>query len=430
MFTYDDFSVALPRCARPVLGVPRFSRTPAVPDPALGWRPDAVANQTRVRMWGDVWDAYKLITNPYWLVNPTRAEVQLVAKKTGVQVRPLDERPVLSRAYHKMLEILHRHRDLVPPPGTPRVTGHVAEAPGGFVQAIAEFGVFQDPDRQIGMSILERESYDARIPKFDPSAPSLPRTFRPVYGETKTGDVCRAPNLEAFAREFPDGAQLVTGDGGFEVSDWILKEARVAHLLLCQFMASYRVLRPGGSFVCKLYSAYTRPTAQILAIVSSVFRTMTIEKPPTSRVSNTENYIVCRGFDGRDEGFWRELVALAETMTREDPICGADEKTSPVLVDIGGVVLQPIFTDALRRYNVQTEGIKERVAAETYDLIVRTMHHSDRRAIIQEIVDRNKKIAQDWVSKHLGVTIVALADGHVPGGATHSGRVPIPHSRR
>lgn len=380
----------LPEVKRPDLGRVVFSTTPPTLLPELGWKDDALKQQIKVRVWGDVYDAYKMIMNPYWLVNPTAGEIKNVLHHTGVRVQPLHDKKAISRAYYKMLEILVADPQILSRTG-PKELAMVAEAPGGFIQAIAEYANLQPTDKAVGMSFRDDKP---GVPKFDVAA--LPKMFKEFHGATGTGDVCRVENVESFAREFPNGANLVTGDGGFEVHDWRAKESRTNHLLLSTLIVAYSVLKPGGSFVCKLYSIYTKPTAQILALVRSCFARSWIGKPPTSRISNTENYIIGTGFLGRDESFKKKLWSLMEQMTKDDPICGADEK-SPVISELEGVTLSHEFVTALKTYNTNTEAIKEDMAQKTYEVISNVQHSRDRKEKVAEIIEKNKPYAQELI---------------------------------
>lgn len=73
----------------------------------------------------DSWDIYKEYTNPYEYIH-----TKTPSKKSVSSYQPL------SRSYFKMIELLKQIRILEKYCNTPIQTFHLAEAPGGFTEAV------------------------------------------------------------------------------------------------------------------------------------------------------------------------------------------------------------------------------------------------------------------------------------------------------
>jgi 23S rRNA U2552 (ribose-2'-O)-methylase RlmE/FtsJ len=114
------------------------------------------------------------------------------------------------------------------------------------------------------------------------------------------GDITDERVILGFVREtrkmFPDGVDLVTADGGSDVSDDPnLQEHRERLLKTCEIAAGLSVLAHNGSLVIKFFDMLTMFTASLLEILRPLFLQISIIKPRTSRACNSERYVVCTG---------------------------------------------------------------------------------------------------------------------------------------
>lgn len=180
---------------------------------------------------------------------------------------------VASRAFHKMREIA---LSCVLPRPTSSV--HLCEAPGGFVQAI---GV-DAPDEWTWVAVSQ------------PDGPAFARSLLPLdRGRIVTANV-RTDDLAAV---LPTDADLVTADGATEMDHAHLEEEHFP-LLLAQTNVAFRCLRPGGCLVIKFFEGTTAATQTWIAWVTTRFTHTSLVKPVASRPTNSERYLVARGYDG------------------------------------------------------------------------------------------------------------------------------------
>uniref|UniRef100_A0A7S4GDQ9 Cap-specific mRNA (nucleoside-2'-O-)-methyltransferase 1 n=1 Tax=Eutreptiella gymnastica TaxID=73025 RepID=A0A7S4GDQ9_9EUGL len=190
----------------------------------------------------------------------------------------------------------------------------VCAGPGGFSEYILwranenkkaqKYECYQQA-RAFGITLLT----DNHALNFTPDR--VAREGQPFFPHRGTkdgnGDITNLDNLDAFVdyvlrdgiQENPPSAHvpLVLGDGAtiFE-GDENNQEYIVSHMLLGQFLTALSLLRAGGSFLCKLYDCFTPFTVGLLYFTYRHFDRMSITKPLTSRPSNSERYVLFRGF--------------------------------------------------------------------------------------------------------------------------------------
>ena len=200
---------------------------------------------------------------------------------------------VVSRAYHKMHEIV---RSCVLP--VPRdFVLHLCEAPGGFVQCVQQWA-----------------------PGVPWCALTLPDGLAPCtelldmsHGSFVLGDVFDAECVHTACAGRK--ADLVTADGAVEMDHGTL-EAEHYPLLVAQTTAGLSALAKGGTFVIKFFEGALRETQAWIAWLTTRFERVSLIKPHTSRPTNSERYLVGRGYDGVEGVAFRD-VAVAAMWTRD-----------------------------------------------------------------------------------------------------------------
>jgi len=247
------------------------------------------------------WDIHKKYTNPYEYIHTPVP----MKKKSVAKTKPI------SRSYFKMVEILHLF-DLIPEVDVsihqslsnnhkqysqPIRTFHLAEGPGGFIEAIAT--IRSNPhDKYYGMTLIDKTPNSA-VPTWKKSDDFLGR-FPNVcleYGLDGTGNILVLENLRYCKEQYGSSMDIITGDGGFDFSiDFNQQEIAIAKLLYGQLAFAVTMQKKGGSFVLKIFDSFMKHTLDILYLLSSFYETVHVVKPKTSRYANSEKYIVCKGF--------------------------------------------------------------------------------------------------------------------------------------
>ncbi|KAJ3338955.1 FtsJ methyltransferase domain-containing protein 2 [Gonapodya sp. JEL0774] len=146
-----------------------------------------------------------------------------------------------------------------------------------------------------------------------------PTTFHPIarraaedgqwevfYGSDGSGDITRAENVRSVSDHVKakgacaGGVNVVIADGAFEVPDGRENDQEALHrrLFLCEAATAVACLKPGGTFLLKVFDTIHPTTVSLLYILSLLFSEIAMLKPASSRPANSERYFVGKGFTG------------------------------------------------------------------------------------------------------------------------------------
>jgi 23S rRNA U2552 (ribose-2'-O)-methylase RlmE/FtsJ len=176
-------------------------------------------------------------------------------------------------------------------------TFHLAEGPGGFIEAI--LNVRKNPnDSYIGITLMDDKN-DPNIPAWKKTDIFL-RNNKNVfieYGADNTGNILSLENLIGCKEKYKSSMEFITADGGFDFSiDFNKQEMNIAKLLFAQVCYAITMQKKDGCFVLKIFDCFMQHSTDILYILSSFYNKVYMMKPNTSRHANSEKYIVCKEF--------------------------------------------------------------------------------------------------------------------------------------
>lgn len=245
------------------------------------------------------------------------------ALKTFIQrsiIKKNDYVNVLSRAFLKLWEMIILF-DLIPEKED-FVSSHLAEGPGSFIQATILFRDLQENLKKIKSS--KNDKYYAISLHSDNKHLLIEKEFINYYGKEKPrrlhifetvskdevkrgggnlsdGDLTLLRTINMFAggvssetKGFSEDSDLVTADGGFQWEKENLQEQEAYKLIFSQIVTALKLNKKGGNFVLKIFDTYTTITLKYLELLKSLYKEVYITKPFTSRISNSEKYVVCK----------------------------------------------------------------------------------------------------------------------------------------
>tara|TARA_B110001450_G_scaffold208676_1_gene199410 strand:- start:45 stop:881 length:837 start_codon:yes stop_codon:yes gene_type:complete len=191
------------------------------------------------------------------------------------------DRHVTSRAYHKMREI---SMSCVLPHVTS--SAHLCEAPGGFVQCVFEH--LRHPSTNWSWRAV---TLGNGIPVDETRLPNDCGQF--LFADVLSEETRVVDELKvAFAGT--DGVDLVTADGAVEMNHDRIEEEHLP-LARAQTRIALRCLRPGGIYVLKVFECLHPLTCDFISQLTRHFQLVSLIKPVSSRSTNSERYLVCRG---------------------------------------------------------------------------------------------------------------------------------------
>ena len=321
----------------------------------------------------DQWDKYKKCTNPYEYIHS-------IIPNTKQSVSTL--KPI-SRSFFKMIEICHSLCliEKLPPVCN---SFHLAEGPGGFIEAIAYMR--KNPnDKYYGMTLIDNKNQN--VPGWNKSKYFLENNPNVIIetGVNGDGDLTNHDNLHYCYDKYNGKMDIITGDGGFDFSFQYPQQEQIStKLIACQIGFAVAMQKQGGSFILKVYDTFTRFSLDLLFLLSNLYDQVSIIKPNTSRFANSEKYIVCQGF--------RNINTL-EIVKHFYKILQSNENIVGTLFDFE---LPYLFTNKIEEFN-------SILGQQQIDIIVSTIYLIDNTNKHDKIEHMKKKNIQKcitWCQTH------------------------------
>jgi len=242
------------------------------------------------------WDHYKKITNPYEYIHTHIFNTNISVSK----YKPL------SRSFFKMIEIINIFYLLCEDSNIKSF--HLAEGPGGFIEAFNYFRNNKYNDEYYGITII---SNDVNIPSWKKGENYIKnnKKIKIEYGSSKNGDLFDKQNIEYFSKKYYNSMDYITGDGGIDFSkDFNNQEDLSYKLILSQILYAIIIQKKNGVFVLKIFDIFKYKTIELIYLLSIFYNIVYIYKPYTSRIANSEKYVICKKFKGISEDFKNKII--------------------------------------------------------------------------------------------------------------------------
>ena len=232
------------------------------------------------------WEKFKKLNNKY--------EYIYTSSNKSRNISNIDP---ISRSYFKLHEIIKDFNiyDLT-------ISTCIAEGPGGFINCLLD----NNAKDIYGITLLTN---DRRIPFWNNGLVKNDKVH--INTKINTGDIYIKQNALDFINNVKQNSlsDLVTSDGGFDYSnDFNKQEISSYKLLFCEIFIALKVQKEGGVFIIKVFDLFYHKTIQLLYLLFLSYDEFHIYKPTISRLSNSEKYIVCKGF----KPFNKEITDLLE----------------------------------------------------------------------------------------------------------------------
>lgn len=309
------------------------------------------------------WSRLKLFTNLFELISYNNSTNNI----TSI----IDYIP-LSRAYFKFQEMIVEHKLITNTTPSIRYVG-LAEGPGGFVECFINHrrSYFNKTHDYIYCITLKESTTGKHTPIYSnkpQNSPHLSNNNVPEwdkikkllskrkntkadivlsYGKDGTGNLYNLDNIKYFRKEVLDNGgkvDIVSGDGGLDYSiNFNCQEQMSFHLIFCEIVSAFSVLKTGGSFVLKIFDIHTSITLQLIYLLANYFDELIITKPYSSRPANSEKYLVCKGFTGITDAYLDVLYSIVD---RWD----ITEKTGKYVDNLFGIKVPPYFKKNIMNY--------------------------------------------------------------------------------
>jgi 23S rRNA U2552 (ribose-2'-O)-methylase RlmE/FtsJ len=243
----------------------------------------------------EYWDIMKKITNPYEYIHTIVPN----HKFSLCKYKPL------SRSFFKMIEMINTFDFLND--RNPIQTFHLAEGPGGFIEAF-NYKRKNPNDIYYGMTLINDNS---NIPSWKKASHILNsnKNIKLEYGASKNGDLFLKENLIYCNKKYAKSMDYITGDGGFDFSsDFNNQEDISFKLILSQVFYALIMQKKGGNFVLKIFDVFKIKTIEVIYLLCNLYENVFIFKPNTSRNANSEKYIICRNYKNNNKRIISNII--------------------------------------------------------------------------------------------------------------------------
>lgn len=199
-------------------------------------------------------------------------------------------------------------------------TVHLCEAPGAFVSALNHYMAINHEWLRLKWLAMTLNPYHEA--NGHPDIVSDDRLILNTlnnweFGPDYTGNIFQPGYADHLYRTVQhrfgsDGVGLVTADGSIDCSDDPGEQENVVmRLHNYETMVALNVLRKGGSLVQKMFTTFECGSVCRMYLLCSIFQSVVVKKPATSKPGNSEVYVVCLGYVGRNSAlpFVRKFFA-------------------------------------------------------------------------------------------------------------------------
>lgn len=326
------------------------------------------------------WDNIKKLTNDYELIHSSRN------KKYNESIAFYNP---LSRSYFKMIEFIIDFNLFQNFSCSNIKTSHIAEGPGGFIEAIINKRKnFKDDINTITLQSTKKEVPGWRKAKnFLDKYPNI----NIHYGEDGTGDIYKINNIKNFQHKVGfNSCEIVTSDGGFDFSiDFNRQEQMSSRLIFCEIVTALSVQKINGCFICKFFDTYTNITLQMLWLLNNLYEELIITKPFSSRPANSEKYIIARGFKGITVDYLNQLFDIIHKW-------GELENTNNYIYSLfNNEYINYQFIEVIKLHNIFNTSNQIQIIKKTLDIIQGNIQIEEQNIIENQIV-----YALEWCRKY------------------------------
>ncbi|XP_069682597.1 cap-specific mRNA (nucleoside-2'-O-)-methyltransferase 2 isoform X1 [Periplaneta americana] len=201
---------------------------------------------------------------------------------------------------------------------------HLCEAPGAFITSLNHFLKHHHTDIKWQWQATTLNPYYEGNPlscMINDDRFILQTLSNWKFGLDYTGNLMDLKNMQHLVQEAEKMGNilLVTADGSIDCQeDPGEQESIVSSLHYCEAVSALHILSKGGSFLLKMFTMYEEETVCLMYLLCCAFTSVRVFKPATSKEGNSEVYVVCLEYKGK-EYFEPWLIVIRQHFGPELP---------------------------------------------------------------------------------------------------------------
>jgi len=325
------------------------------------------------------WDNIKRYTNTYEFIHT------LVPKynKSISKINPI------SRAFFKLIEIYNTFDIFEDMPDNIN-TFHLAEGPGGFIEATTYMRKSNKKDNYHGITLINDDKQVPNWRKMDNLLKKFPN-INITYGKDGTGNLFHHINLKYCHEKYKNSMNIITADGGFDFSsNFDDQENNAFRLLLTQVFYALSLQKKNGHFILKMFDIFNTNSIQILYLLGCFYKKVIITKPNTSRQANSEKYIICKYFKFEDTSkLTNKLINVLKILEKID-------FTKYNISNIINLHMQKIYLDTI----IEANAILGNKQIENINSTIKLINNKDKSDKLYNLKNNNMNKCIKWCSKN------------------------------
>lgn len=346
----------------------------------------------------------------YYIVNPFESDDELIEKASKFFDIKNDKPEILSRAFFKMWEILvvfglAESKDFS--------YSALAEGPGSFLQSVLHyrekyFDVKNSKFHSITINPEDGKNIDVSRNFLGYYSNKYPNLLHPhktyktskvgKYKSRDTGDLTDFKSISNFRKEVKKTkkfSNLVTADGGFAWNNENYQEQEAYPLIIGQMLAGLMVQEKGGNMVIKMFETFTTLSVKLTYLLSTLYDEIYFYKPYFSRTSNSERYLVLKGFKFDQK---KDKKILDILYTDLEMILKQFDTDKYITNIFENMKVPESFVETIRQFNILVANKQQEMINNIITYIKENNYFGDK---YHQYLDNHKKAINFWIENFL-----------------------------
>lgn len=334
----------------------------------------------------------------------------------------LVKEPIINRAFYKYWEIVNEF-EIFENFTESDIIYHCAEAPGGFIQGS---NIFLQLDSLIKQPVVLKDEVDSdgfikvkknkreprqykiftislnkdlpqyksyNLPSYNKSV--INKHIHITYGKDNTGDINNVENVyyikNLINKQQSKGCYLITSDLGFDEGNEFNNKEQLHCSAITNCILNAVILQSdNGNYILKVFDIFTETSIQLIYLLNTLYKEIYVYKPKTSRPSNSEKYIICKGFNC--DPIYRNKVIYILT-------CLSNTFKNKTKKYVSFKLFEKIpdsFVDKFKKMNTELLNIQSKFLERAIDLCTRPDFMQNYEKSLQASLEQRKQIFKKW----------------------------------
>lgn len=300
---------------------------------------------------------------------------------------------IINRAFFKYWEIIQKFK-LFDNINEKDCIIHTCEAPGGFIQGsniylkrlkhkkIIDKDGFEKILNLSNVNIYTislnknlEEYKDNNLPNYNDKI--LTKNVIVTYGCDGSGDINKQENIKYLKQLINNNnnkGYLITADGGFdEGKDFNNKETLHYQLILNEIKSGIYLLKKDGIMILKVFDVFTDITKKMIYLLYIHFNELIVYKPFTSRPTNSEKYLICKGLKTTTDALVPPLLELT-------------------IENLDTITLSPFFEEQIQMMN-------DKLVQNQCNMLDLALHLCNNSVPLDFDLEQRQKTFNNWKTK-------------------------------